>query len=588
VEGSKILLIFAVAAVLAFSYQEAEANGQYVVVIHDEGGGECSQIGTWNQEKLACTMNKDIVDLQIEIRGNLVTLDGAGHSVTNSEKEVPGCYAVPDGIEVWFSEGVTIEDVTVSGFRHGIEFIESDYGIVRDSTVTDNCRAGIALYGSPYGVVEGNTVTLNGDDYDGFGDDEGAGIFLDSSDNSIIRSNNVNQNNAGIVQIYSDDNIVDKNIVNDNIGGIVFYGSDYNSVAGNTIDNNAVGMYLQDGRYNLIGAKPSYGEPGEFEFDCREIFDDGDFTVDGNIIKNSVTGLIVNTKNFDYERPLSDYNCIVDNQISGSENRESVLDDICEFSIDECPYEFFEDFKGDGVGFWYTDYTQFVRNVVWDNDGDGMHVIDADDDTYDRNRIQDNGDEGIESDEGDDNNYICNAIGFSNSGIDFEDDSENNIVHRNTFYDNRYEGIDNEDGNPDNEIFVNDFFRNPDHVNNDDESTSIDRNFYDANPEEDDKNPANEPYGLCDGVPDIPDTPVERTSNGGDNQWDTRPTFGVSHETRQGLIVENGFSFNGDYFTVTDNHHTDFAEQSVEIGTMNSFTATEHSKYKSSSLEFQM
>jgi parallel beta-helix repeat protein len=65
-----------------------------------------------------------------------------------------------------------------------------------------------------------------------------------------------------------------------------------------------------------------------------------------------------------------------------------------------------------------------------------------------------------------------------------------------------------------------------------------------------------------------------KTSNGGSNQWDTRPTFGVSHETRQGLIVENGFSFNGDYFTVTDNHHTDFAEQSVEIGTMNSFTAT--------------
>jgi hypothetical protein len=65
-----------------------------------------------------------------------------------------------------------------------------------------------------------------------------------------------------------------------------------------------------------------------------------------------------------------------------------------------------------------------------------------------------------------------------------------------------------------------------------------------------------------------------KKSGGGDNQWDTRPTFGVSHETRQGLIVENGFSFNGEYFTVTDNHHTDFAEQSVEIGTANSFTAT--------------
>jgi hypothetical protein len=79
---------------------------------------------------------------------------------------------------------------------------------------------------------------------------------------------------------------------------------------------------------------------------------------------------------------------------------------------------------------------------------------------------------------------------------------------------------------------------------------------------------------------------IERTNNGGDNQWDTRPTFGVSHETRQGLIVENGFSFNGDYFTVTDNHHTDFAEQSVEIGTMNSFTATVYADKKLKVQEF--
>jgi len=63
-------------------------------------------------------------------------------------------------------------------------------------------------------------------------------------------------------------------------------------------------------------------------------------------------------------------------------------------------------------------------------------------------------------------------------------------------------------------------------------------------------------------------------SNGGDNQWDKRPTFGVSHEDLQSQIVENGFSFNGEYFTVTDNYHTDFAEQSVEIGAINTFSAT--------------
>jgi len=60
----------------------------------------------------------------------------------------------------------------------------------------------------------------------------------------------------------------------------------------------------------------------------------------------------------------------------------------------------------------------------------------------------------------------------------------------------------------------------------------------------------------------------------GDNQWDTRPTFGMSHETNYIQIVENGFRFNSDQFSILDNHHTDFEEQSIEIGTVNSFSAT--------------
>jgi len=68
--------------------------------------------------------------------------------------------------------------------------------------------------------------------------------------------------------------------------------------------------------------------------------------------------------------------------------------------------------------------------------------------------------------------------------------------------------------------------------------------------------------------------PPPSTNNGGDNQWDTRPSFGISHETRQDQIVENGFSFNTEQFTLTDNHWTDFAEQSIEIGMVNTFSAT--------------
>jgi hypothetical protein len=66
----------------------------------------------------------------------------------------------------------------------------------------------------------------------------------------------------------------------------------------------------------------------------------------------------------------------------------------------------------------------------------------------------------------------------------------------------------------------------------------------------------------------------ECTPKGGDNAWDTRPTFGVSHETRETMMVDNGFTFNGDSYALTDNHHTPFTEQSIEIGAVNTFAAT--------------
>ncbi len=63
-------------------------------------------------------------------------------------------------------------------------------------------------------------------------------------------------------------------------------------------------------------------------------------------------------------------------------------------------------------------------------------------------------------------------------------------------------------------------------------------------------------------------------SSTGDNEWDTRPTFGINHETRGTLMVDNGFEFNANTFTITDNHHTPFDQQKIEIGTVNSFAAT--------------
>jgi len=107
-------------------------------------------------------------------------------------------------------------------------------------------------------------------------------------------------------------------------------------------------------------------------------------------------------------------------------------------------------------------------------------------------------------------------------------------------------------------------------------------------------NIANVTSDTPDDNPDDNTTPPEDTDVGqahkrpenGDNQWDTRPTFGINHETRNTLLVENGFSFNGKSFTITDNHHTPFEKEFINIGTENSFIATVYADKKLMVQEF--
>ena len=56
------------------------------------------------------------------------------------------------------------------------------------------------------------------------------------------------------------------------------------------------------------------------------------------------------------------------------------------------------------------------------------------------------------------------------------------------------------------------------------------------------------------------------------NDSNTRPTFGLSHDNNK-KIVDAGFSFNKQTFTITDNFHTPFAEIPVNLGELNTFEA---------------
>jgi len=57
----------------------------------------------------------------------------------------------------------------------------------------------------------------------------------------------------------------------------------------------------------------------------------------------------------------------------------------------------------------------------------------------------------------------------------------------------------------------------------------------------------------------------------------TRPTFGLDHENYE-TMVDTGFKFNDKSFSIKDNYHTPFEEQSVNIGEVNSFKVTTYAQ----------
>jgi hypothetical protein len=77
-------------------------------------------------------------------------------------------------------------------------------------------------------------------------------------------------------------------------------------------------------------------------------------------------------------------------------------------------------------------------------------------------------------------------------------------------------------------------------------------------------------FGNVGGVAVVPSGD---SGNGGMNNWDTRPTFGVDHETREVQQVDSGFGWGDQFWTIDDNHHTKFELGTIEIGVENTFSA---------------
>ena len=99
-----------------FAVETAEA-AEMLYIRDDVSGGDCGEVGTWNATNKTCTLAYDLIDFQLYVASNGITLDGAGHEMTLTELPAQ-----------WYNDGVTIDSVTGVTVKNLI-FRDFHYGV---------------------------------------------------------------------------------------------------------------------------------------------------------------------------------------------------------------------------------------------------------------------------------------------------------------------------------------------------------------------------------------------------------------------------------------------------------------------------
>ncbi len=175
----------------------------------------------------AYVLTNDITDCTlptcIEIRASNVVFDGFGHLIDGVDtSQSTGIYVHGPTSVV---SNVTIRDVRVRDWWHGIYLHGAGNSRVEACTLSSNAFTGVIAYSNAVGnTITGSTVT---------GNDYGV-MFTDGSANGTVSDNQIAQNNRGLYVYLSDGIAVNGNGITENSNtGLELYLS-----GGGTIHNN--------------------------------------------------------------------------------------------------------------------------------------------------------------------------------------------------------------------------------------------------------------------------------------------------------------------------------------------------------------
>lgn len=204
-----------------------------------------TSVGTWDETNRIYTLTTDVTE-GLEIMEDNLTLDGDGHTVTGA--------GLGSGVHLSGRTGVTIQNLTVTGFYDGIRLSSSSKNFVTHNTVKSNRKAGIWLQsGSNNNSVTANTIS------DHTTKEYTPGIYIQHSSENTLTGNNVSDNGRGIWLDGSNNNELTNNTTSNNERGILLWGNNSysNTLTGNSASNNSNGIWLDGSSGNILTGNTS-------------------------------------------------------------------------------------------------------------------------------------------------------------------------------------------------------------------------------------------------------------------------------------------------------------------------------------------
>lgn len=309
-----IMFVSVLVSMLTFAFNTQSVKASGTIYIRADGSVDPPTAPIQRDEQIY-TFTGNINDSIVVQRSNII-IDGADYTAQGTDAW--GSI----GINLTGRSNVTIKNLEIKRFFHGIYANSSNYNSIHGNNITENgYGGGIALRYSLNNIVYANNIT----------DIQGGGILLEWSSGNNVSCNNIMTNMTndgwGMGIASSSNNILSgNNIITNYRGGIYLGNSSDNFIAGNNItENNGGGVLLDFYSSNNIVSRNAITKNGGYGIINAQ---GSNITIsENNIRNNNQSGVLLGTSSY-----LS-YNVVSGNNITNNKDGISlvVLDDCNNF-----------------------------------------------------------------------------------------------------------------------------------------------------------------------------------------------------------------------------------------------------------------